>query len=186
GRPGAGCVGAGRPARFPRFNKGLRDYPERIELQGFAGVTVMGGGPAGLTAAVALAQAGIETALISGPAPADNRTTALLASSVTALEALGGWARCRAAPAPPETLRIVDDTRRLWRGPGGGGFGGRQRARARGDGMLKTGTLSPHCRPGPNKPLRSAWFAIRRLQSISPRTPSRSASRPAARCVDGC
>ena len=86
-------------------------------MQGSVEVIVIGGGPAGLTAAVALAQAGIETALISGPAPADNRTTALLASSVTALEALGVWARCRAAAAPLETLRIVDDTRRLWRAP---------------------------------------------------------------------
>ncbi|MGB9368352.1 MAG: FAD-dependent monooxygenase, partial [Xanthobacteraceae bacterium] len=41
-------------------------------------VAVVGGGPAGLTAAVALASAGVETALISKPPPRDNRTTALL------------------------------------------------------------------------------------------------------------
>ena len=86
-------------------------------MKGSVEVIVIGGGPAGLTAAIALAQAGIETALVSGAAPADNRTTALLASSVTALEALGVWSRCRAAAAPLETLRIVDDTRRLWRAP---------------------------------------------------------------------
>jgi 2-octaprenyl-6-methoxyphenol hydroxylase len=86
-------------------------------MQGSVEVIVIGGGPAGLTAAIALAQAGIETALVSGPAPADNRTTALLASSVTALEALGVWSHCRAAAAPLETLRIVDDTHRLWRAP---------------------------------------------------------------------
>ena len=40
---------------------------------------VVGGGPAGLAAAIALAQAGANTALIARRAPyADNRTTALL------------------------------------------------------------------------------------------------------------
>ena len=51
---------------------------------------VVGGGPAGLTAAVALAQAGIACTLVGKrPAKPDNRTTALLAGSVTALEMLG-------------------------------------------------------------------------------------------------
>ena len=80
-------------------------------------VIVIGGGPAGLTAALALARTGIETALIGGSQPADNRTTALLASSVIALETLGVWSRCQAKAAPLETLRIVDDTHRLWRAP---------------------------------------------------------------------
>ena len=48
-------------------------------------VAVIGGGPAGLTAAIALACAGVETTLVAGHARADdNRTTALLAGSVTA------------------------------------------------------------------------------------------------------
>jgi 2-octaprenyl-6-methoxyphenol hydroxylase len=80
-------------------------------------VIVIGGGPAGLTAAIALARTGMETGLIGGLPPADNRTTALLASSVTALETLGAWPRCQANAAPLETLRIVDDTHRLWRAP---------------------------------------------------------------------
>jgi len=50
---------------------------------------VVGGGPAGLTAAIALAQAGVDTALIARAVPQDHRTTALLAGSVTALETLG-------------------------------------------------------------------------------------------------
>ncbi len=83
-----------------------------------AEVAVVGGGPAGLTAALALAAAGVPTALVTGrPAAGDNRTTMLLAGSVSALDALGVWARCRDAAAPLRTMRIVDDTDRLWRAP---------------------------------------------------------------------
>ncbi|HWE77637.1 MAG TPA: UbiH/UbiF family hydroxylase [Pseudolabrys sp.] len=79
---------------------------------------VVGGGPVGLTAAVALAQGGIATVLVGKkPAPGDNRTTALLASSVTALETLGVWPLCHEQSAPLRFLRIVDDTGRLWRAP---------------------------------------------------------------------
>jgi 2-octaprenyl-6-methoxyphenol hydroxylase len=78
---------------------------------------IVGGGPAGLTAAIALAAAGIECALIA-PAPADDRrTTALLAGSVTALAALGVWQRCAEQAAPLRTMRIVDATARLLRAP---------------------------------------------------------------------
>lgn len=81
-------------------------------------VAVVGGGPAGLTAAIALAQAGIETALISKrPAQDDHRTTALLLGSVTALETLGVWAACAPLAAPLRRMRIVDDTARLLRAP---------------------------------------------------------------------
>lgn len=78
---------------------------------------VIGAGPVGLTAAVALASSGLETALIARAAPADNRTTALLGGSVTALDTLGIWAHCRDRAAPLRTLRIVDDTGRLIRAP---------------------------------------------------------------------
>jgi 2-octaprenyl-6-methoxyphenol hydroxylase len=81
-------------------------------------VAVVGGGPAGLTAAIALAGAGVATALVAGrPARVDNRTTALLAGSVTALDAIGVWADCRAEAAALRVMRIVDDTDRLWRAP---------------------------------------------------------------------
>ena len=80
-------------------------------------VAVVGGGPAGLTAAIALAQAGVETALISKAAPWDHRTTALLAGSVTALETLGVWDTCRDHAAALKVMRIVDDTSRLIRAP---------------------------------------------------------------------
>jgi 2-octaprenyl-6-methoxyphenol hydroxylase len=81
-------------------------------------VVIVGGGPVGLTAAIALAGAGIETALVARPAGApDNRTTALLASSVTALDTLGIWQRCRADAAPLRVMRIIDDTGRWLRAP---------------------------------------------------------------------
>ena len=79
-------------------------------------VTIVGAGPAGLTAAITCAIAGVPTVLI-GQSPADNRTTALLASSVTALETLGVWQRCVQHAAPLRTMRLVDDTGRLIRAP---------------------------------------------------------------------
>jgi 2-octaprenyl-6-methoxyphenol hydroxylase len=80
--------------------------------------TVIGGGPAGLIAALALAHYGVPVSLVARrPAQIDNRTTALLAGSVAALEALGVWEACRAHAAPLRVMRIADDTRRLWRAP---------------------------------------------------------------------
>lgn len=79
---------------------------------------VVGVGPAGLTAAISLAQGSVETVLVGlRPAKADNRTTALLAGSVSALETLGVWASCADKASPLRTMRIVDDTGRLWRAP---------------------------------------------------------------------
>lgn len=79
---------------------------------------VVGGGPAGLTAAITLAQGGIATVLVGKrPARPDNRTTALLGGSVTALATLGVWELCAAQSAPLKIMRIVDDTGRLWRAP---------------------------------------------------------------------
>jgi len=81
-------------------------------------VVVVGAGPAGLTAAIALAGAGLPTAVIAGrPRPPDNRTTMLLEGSVTALETLGVWTHCGAQAAPLCVMRIIDDTVRLLRAP---------------------------------------------------------------------
>ena len=85
---------------------------ERIAAE----IAVIGAGPAGLAAAVALAASGGSVALVGKPA-SDNRTTALLASSVTALETLGIWQSCLAHAAPLAVMRIIDDTGRLWRAP---------------------------------------------------------------------
>ncbi len=79
---------------------------------------VVGGGPAGLTAAIALASGGIATTLVGKRSERpDNRTTALLGGSVTALATLGVWELCDGKAAPLTVMRIVDDTGRLWRAP---------------------------------------------------------------------
>src|SRR6201996_6009786 len=81
-------------------------------------VAVIGGGPAAVAAAIALAQAGVSTALVARKAPyADNRTTALLGASVEFLERLDVWSRCGKDAAPLATMRLVDDTGRLIRAP---------------------------------------------------------------------
>lgn len=82
-----------------------------------AEVIVVGGGPAGLTAAIAIASAGIATALVAKPPQPDNRTTALLAGSVAALDVLGVWERCRSEAAPLRAIRLIDATSRLIRAP---------------------------------------------------------------------
>src|SRR6185369_14322871 len=79
---------------------------------------VIGGGPAGLTAAIALAATGAKTALLARRVPyADNRTTALLGASTELLERLDVWPRCRDKAAALQTMRLVDDTGRLIRAP---------------------------------------------------------------------
>jgi len=81
-------------------------------------VAVVGGGPAGLSAAIALAGAGARTVLIARRlAYADNRTTALLGASIDFLLELDVWRRCEDRAAPLRTMRLVDDTGRLIRAP---------------------------------------------------------------------
>lgn len=81
-------------------------------------VIVVGGGPAGLSAALAVAGTGALTALVARKIPyADNRTTALLGDSIDLLEKLGVWGRCAGKAAPLRTMRLVDDTGRLIRAP---------------------------------------------------------------------
>ena len=69
------------------------------------------------SAPLRLQAAGVDTLLIAPLATPDHRTTALLSGSVTALETLGVWqAACR-MPRRLKKLRIIDDTRRLFRAP---------------------------------------------------------------------
>src|SRR5262245_3309115 len=90
-----------------------RTMAERLTVE----VAIVGGGPAALVAAIALAAAGVETALLARRPTADHRTTALLAGSVTALQTLGVWDGCAAQAAPLRVMRIVDATSRLIRAP---------------------------------------------------------------------
>ncbi|WP_338832206.1 UbiH/UbiF family hydroxylase [Bradyrhizobium sp. 27S5] len=81
-------------------------------------VIVIGGGPAGLTAAIALADTGARTALLARRVPyADNRTTALLGASTDILDRLDVWRRCSDKAAALKIMRLVDDTGRLIRAP---------------------------------------------------------------------
>jgi 2-octaprenyl-6-methoxyphenol hydroxylase len=80
-------------------------------------VAVIGGGPAGLVCAIALAAAGVETVLVAPRAGPDHRTTALLAGSVSALDTLGVWPACFPDAAALRKIRMIDDTARLLRAP---------------------------------------------------------------------
>src|SRR5262249_7142595 len=81
-------------------------------------VAVVGGGPAGLSAAIALAAAGAQTPLIARPvAYAGNPTTALPGASVDFLRELDVWRGFQGRAAALKTMRLVDDTGRLIRAP---------------------------------------------------------------------
>ena len=81
-------------------------------------VAVVGGGPAGLAAAIALADVGARVALIAPrPGVDDWRTTALLGGSVDFLERHGVWSGLRSAASPLRRMRLIDASGRLFRAP---------------------------------------------------------------------
>ncbi|MGO7425480.1 FAD-binding protein, partial [Rhizobium ruizarguesonis] len=81
-------------------------------------VAVIGGGLAGMIAAIALARCGRSVALVAPIAPKeDRRTTALMDQSIRFLDRLALWEKLRPAAAPLTSMRIVDGTDRLLRAP---------------------------------------------------------------------
>jgi 2-octaprenyl-6-methoxyphenol hydroxylase len=77
---------------------------------------VVGTGPAGLVAALALARQGAAVTLVGQEAPETRgRTIALFDGSVRLLAELGVWDRLAPLAAPLRRLRIVDDTDNLFR-----------------------------------------------------------------------
>jgi 2-octaprenyl-6-methoxyphenol hydroxylase len=86
-------------------------------------VAVVGTGPSGLVAALALGKVGASVVVI-GPAPQtavpwplETRTAALLTSSVDLLKALRVWDRLEGEAAPLRAIRIIDASRSLLRAP---------------------------------------------------------------------
>jgi len=81
-------------------------------------ITISGGGPAGMMAALALSAKGYRTVLL-GPETDrnDRRTTALMMPAIRFLEEIGVWGDIAPEAAPLASMRIVDATQRLIRSP---------------------------------------------------------------------
>ena len=83
---------------------------------------VVGGGPAGLATALALARIGVTVAIAAPPhRPAgdrpDMRTAALFPGSIAMLVNLGVWEQLESQSAPLSAIRIVDDRDTMFRAP---------------------------------------------------------------------
>ena len=78
---------------------------------------VVGGGLAGLAAAVAVAKAGLETIHLVPKGPPDRRTSALMLPSVEYLQSAGLVPQPAAIGHPLTQIRIIDATKRLIRAP---------------------------------------------------------------------
>ena len=87
-----------------------------------AEAAVVGAGPAGLVATLALASLGIDVVCIGppfapDPSKPDTRTTALFDGSVQLLRNIGVWEDCKDVAAPLKCIRIIDDTSAVLRAP---------------------------------------------------------------------
>ncbi len=72
---------------------------------------ISGAGPAGLAAAILLAQDGVKTALIAPTTNEDPRTTALMQPAIQLLKFIGIWpGEITAHCAPLKRLHLIDDT----------------------------------------------------------------------------
>ncbi|WP_420415401.1 UbiH/UbiF family hydroxylase [Roseibium sp.] len=90
----------------------------RTKKDVFYDAVVVGGGPSGRIAALALARSGLQTALIAPlKAPADERTTALWQKSLDLLKDLGIWEEIELNAEPLKKMRMIDGTERLIRAP---------------------------------------------------------------------
>lgn len=78
---------------------------------------VVGGGLAGVAAAVAVAKAGIDTVHLAPKGPPDRRTSALMLPSVDYLQSAGLIGDPAAIGTPLTQIRIIDATDRLIRAP---------------------------------------------------------------------
>jgi len=81
-------------------------------------ICVVGGGLAGLTAGIKLAEQGAHVTICAAkPMREDKRTTALLMKSIDFFRELGLWQSLEEKSFPLKTMRIVDGTNRLIRAP---------------------------------------------------------------------
>ncbi|WP_274629050.1 UbiH/UbiF family hydroxylase [Arvimicrobium flavum] len=80
-------------------------------------ILVVGTGPAGLLAAIALARGGQRVTLVGPGIALDRRTTALMTPALQFLNSLDLLSEIAPAAAPLRTMRIVDGTSRLIRSP---------------------------------------------------------------------
>ena len=89
-----------------------------LENQTKTDICIIGGGMAGLTATLKLAQTGSKVTLCAPKQMGnDKRTTALLMQTVAFFEDLGLWSKIKKKAFPLKTMRIVDGTNRLIRTP---------------------------------------------------------------------
>jgi 2-octaprenyl-6-methoxyphenol hydroxylase len=88
------------------------------EMQQTFDIAVVGAGPAGQIAAIAMARGGRRVALIGPQADgSDRRTTALMHQSLDMMARLGLWDALKPQAAALQTMQIIDGTKRLLRAP---------------------------------------------------------------------
>ena len=82
-------------------------------------IAVVGAGPTGLLTALLLRQRGLEVTLFGNVQTEDEhrRTAALLQGSVSLIERAGAWDAVMPHATPLRTMRLVDDTGRLFAAP---------------------------------------------------------------------
>ncbi|WP_246272953.1 UbiH/UbiF family hydroxylase [Oricola thermophila] len=83
-------------------------------------IAIVGGGPAGMAAALEAARHGYEVVLVAPSGTfleTDERTTAVMMPGIRLLQELGAWPELADEATPMRTMRLVDGTSRLVRAP---------------------------------------------------------------------